>query len=141
PALFLRGVRPCGHRNCMAWRAMSPSKTVSGSREPPRAPDRFERLRKRLAELERSAGAHAIGLALYDEESRSAFSWRGERWFHAASTIKVAILIGVYSAIHRGALRPEDRLHVRNRFHSALDGLPFRVNAERDGNPVVQAAI
>ena len=56
------------------------------------------------------------------------------RWFHAASTIKLAVLVGVYGAIHRGDLLPQSRVHVRNRFISAFDGTPYRVRVDRDAN-------
>ncbi|MGI8906347.1 MAG: serine hydrolase [Candidatus Sumerlaeaceae bacterium] len=101
----------------------------------------LNQITSRLEELERSAGATALAVALYDEETGSASAYNGERWFHAASTIKLAILAGVFSSIHRQLLHPNARLHVRNRFHSALDGRPFRVNGERDANAEVQAAI
>jgi beta-lactamase class A len=110
-------------------------------REPLEPLRSFEQLQTRLEELERSTGAHALAVALHDEEREIAFAWHAERWFHAASTIKLAILVGVYSAIHRGVLKPDARLHVRNRFHGALDGLPYRVRSERDPNAEVQAAI
>lgn len=95
----------------------------------------------KIQELEESSSALALAVALHDEESGETFSYQGDRWFHAASTIKLGILAGVYWAVHRGILRPTDQLHVRNRFHSALDGLPFRVDACRDANAEVQAAI
>lgn len=110
-------------------------------REPvPHRPS-LERLHARIAELERSSGARALAVALHDEETGIAFSYRGDRWFHAASTVKIAILLGTFSAIHRGLLLPQSRLHVRNRFHSAVDGVVYRVNPDRDANPEVQAAI
>jgi beta-lactamase class A len=98
-------------------------------------------LRARLAELEKRSGCKALGLALYDGETRASFGYRADRWFHAASTIKLAILLAVFGEIHRGGLVPQSRLHVRNRFISAYDGSPFRVNADRDANAEVQDAI
>lgn len=104
-------------------------------------PDSLDPLRGRLDDLERTAGARALAVAVYDTETHISFRRHAERWFHAASTIKVAILLGVYAAIERGWLLPHSRLHVRNRFWSAVDGQIFRVNAERDANPEVQASI
>jgi len=83
----------------------------------------------------------ALALAVYDTETHTSFRRHAERWFHAASTIKVAILLGVYASIHHGWLLPRSRLHVRNRFSSAVDGHPFRVLADRDANSEVHAAI
>jgi beta-lactamase class A len=107
---------------------------------PPHA-EALESLRTRFDEIERRSGARSIAVAVYDTESRLTFHRNGDRWFHAASTIKVAILAGVYASIHRGWLLPQSRLHVRNRFFGAVDGSPFRVLADRDANSEVHAAI
>jgi beta-lactamase class A len=104
-------------------------------------PDTLDPLRGRLDDLERTVGARALAVAVYDTETHISFRRHAERWFHAASTIKVAILLGVYAAIDRGWLLPHSRLHVRNRFLSAVDGEVFHINAERDANPEVQASI
>ena len=111
------------------------------ARESAPLPVTLESLRPRLESLERESGARALSVAVYDTKTRLTFRHHADRWFHAASTIKVAILLGVYSAIHDGWLVPHSRLHVRNRFRSAADGEPFRVGADRDGNSEVHAAI
>lgn len=101
----------------------------------------LEPLRARVDHLERESGAKAIGVAVFDTQSGLSFRHNADRWFHAASTIKVAILLGVYASIHRGWLLTHSRLHVRNRFMSAADGSPFRVYADRDANSDVHDAI
>jgi beta-lactamase class A len=98
-------------------------------------------LRARLEELEKRSGCKALAVSLYDAATQTVFQHQADRWFHAASTIKIAILLGVFGEIHRGALVPQSRLHVRNRFFSAEDGSVFRVNADRDANAEVQDAI
>jgi beta-lactamase class A len=100
-----------------------------------------DELRARFAELEEKAGASAIAIAIDDLETGATFQFHADRWFHAASTIKLAILIGVYGAIHRGELLPQSRVHVRNRFLSAYDGSPYRVRIDRDSNAEVHAEI
>ena len=85
--------------------------------------------------------ARAIGVALHDLETGFRFSLRGDRWFHAASTIKVAVLLAVFRAADEGRLRLDDSLHVRNRFFSAADGSLFRVRQDRDATPELYAAI
>jgi beta-lactamase class A len=108
---------------------------------PPPQPEALDALHLRLDVLERASGARSIAVAVYDTETHANFRRGADRWFHAASTIKVAILLGVYASIHHGWLLPHSRLHVRNRFMSAVDGLPFRVLADRDANSGVHAAI
>src|SRR5215470_8878006 len=85
--------------------------------------------------------ARAIGVALHDLETGLRFSLRGDRWFHAASTIKVAVLLAVFRAADEGRFRLDDSLHVRNRFFSVADGSPFRVSQDRDATPELYAAI
>lgn len=107
---------------------------------PPARPD-VAPLRERLEELAAESGASALSVALHDTETGVDFDFHGDRWFHAASTIKVAILLGVYGAIHEGWLQRASRLHVRNRFFSAWDAAPFRVHGGRDANAAVHDAI
>ncbi|MDB4880246.1 MAG: beta-lactamase [Gemmatimonadetes bacterium] len=98
-------------------------------------------LHQRFAELQAKAGAQAMAVSISDLETGDEFRYHADRWFHAASTIKVAILVGVYGAIHRGELLPQSRVHVRNRFLSAADGSPYRVRLDRDANPDVHREV
>src|SRR5215471_8060820 len=85
--------------------------------------------------------ARAIGVALHDFETGFRFSLRGDRWFHAASTIKVAVLLALFRGADEGRLRLNDSLHVRNRFFSAAGGAVFHVGADRDATPELYRSI
>jgi len=85
--------------------------------------------------LSAESKARAIAVAAHDFESGLGFSLRGDRWFHAASTIKVAMLLAVFRAADEGRLHLDDSLHVRNRFISAADGAPFRLSPDSDAMP------
>jgi beta-lactamase class A len=98
-------------------------------------------LRSQVEQIGTDAGATTIAVALYDYAAETAWSLRGERPFHAASTIKTAVLFGLFDAIERGELPADAELHVRNRFLSAADGEPFRVATGRDANAEVHDAI
>ena len=89
-------------------------------------------------ELERLVGEgkpRAIAVAVHDVQSGLRFSLEGDRWFHAASTIKVAVLVAVLRAADEGRLRLDDSLHVRNRFISEADGSPFHLSRDSDAMP------
>ena len=107
----------------------------------PAAQSALDRVAIRLESLERDANARALGVAVHDFETGATLNYHADRWFHAASTVKVAILLGVYAAIHREQLVVNARLHVRNRFLSAWDAEPFRVESDRDANGAVHDAI
>jgi len=98
-------------------------------------------LRKQIEAIEKESGARALSVALHDAETGFELHYNAERWFHAASTIKVPILLGVFAAIDRGDLLPHSRVHVRNRFLSVVEGVPFRVESGRDANSAVHGAI
>jgi beta-lactamase class A len=114
-------------------------KTLDEARVP--GPSAAARLREEIEQSVVKARLSAVGVSVYDTGTGFCFEYDADRWFHAASTIKVAILVGVYAAIHRGAILPQSRVQVRNRFRSALDGAPFRVAPDRDANASVHAAI
>jgi beta-lactamase class A len=103
--------------------------------------DRSSTLSEELERLAAESNARAIAVALHDLETDFRFSFQGNRWFHAASTIKVAVLLAVFRAADEGRLRLNDSLHVRNRFFSAADGAVFHVDADRDATPELYQAI
>ena len=98
-------------------------------------------LRSRVLRSAREAGAEAVAVAYHDYETRTEWSYNGDAWFHAASTMKVPVLIALYAAMAEGRLQPESRVHVRNRFLSVAGGEPFRIEASRDANSEVHARI
>ena len=98
-------------------------------------------LRLRVRELAEGAGARSVAVAYHDYETRTAWSYRGDEWFHAASTIKVPVLLGVFGAIRDGELALNARVHVRNRFVSAADQSSYRVGSARDANSEVHAHV
>ena len=105
------------------------------------APARADALRAEIEKLEKESGATAIAVALHDLETGFDLRYNEDRWFHAASTIKVPILLGAFAAIDRGDLLPHSRVHVRNRFLSIVENIPFRVESDRDANSAVHTAI
>ena len=102
---------------------------------------RQHELREQIEKIEKESGAQAIAVAMRDGETGLELHYHGDRWFHAASTIKVPILLGVFAAIDRGELLPHSRVHVRNRFLSVVENIPFRVESGRDANSAVHNAI
>jgi beta-lactamase class A len=98
-------------------------------------------LSEQIEKIEKESGAKAVAVALHDTETGLELHYKADRLFHAASTIKVPILLGVFAAIDRGDLLPHSRVHVRNRFLSVVEDVPFRVESGRDANSAVHNAI
>src|SRR5919109_4744144 len=83
------------------------------------------------------ARLNAAGVAAHDFASGAQWHVDGDRWFHAASTIKVAILVALAAAVAEARFQLFSRLAVRNRFLSAADGSTFRIPVARDANTEV----
>ncbi len=98
-------------------------------------------LNEQLERLSAQSKAQAIAVAVHDLESGLRFSLEGDRWFHAASTIKVAVLLALFRAADEGRVRLDDSLHVRNRFISAADASSFHLDRDSDAMPELYQAI
>jgi beta-lactamase class A len=99
------------------------------------ATPRHDQLRARIEQITRESGTVACAFAVHDRETGFRFSYNSERVFHAASTIKVAILLALMKEVDEGRCRLRDPLLVRNRFFSAINGSPYRLSADSDGYP------
>src|SRR2546421_93743 len=97
--------------------------------------EKTEMLRQSCERIMNESKAVAYAVALRDYETGFRFTVNANRPFHAASTIKVAILLATGKAIDDGRIRPEATLHIRNRFLSAVDRMPFRIDPQSDGYP------
>lgn len=103
--------------------------------------DSADTLADRVEQIAAGSGAARVAVALHDYASGVSWSRHGGEWFHAASTIKIPILCGVFAAIEADELSLGSRVQVRNRFFSATDGAPYRIEPGRDANSEVHAHI
>jgi beta-lactamase class A len=72
----------------------------------------------------------------YKNLGTGAYLYRNEdNSFHAASTMKVPVMMAYYQAFDAGEMRPDDTLTVRNRFQSIVDGTPYSLRPQEDGDP------
>jgi beta-lactamase class A len=98
-------------------------------------------LTERISTVAATVDRGALAVSAFDYLSGLSWHFDGDRWFHAASTMKVAVLAALFDAVAEERFALESRLHVRNRFISAADGEPFRVEASRDADAEVYASI
>lgn len=98
-------------------------------------------LQTQIDRLCADSGSTAIGVHAFDFETDRMFSHQADRYFHAASTMKVAVLVALFHAVETGRLRLEDRLHVRNRFRSVVDRSIYRVQRDRDADAAVHRRV
>lgn len=78
-----------------------------------------------------------LGISFYDYETTVQWAYNAESYFHAASTMKLAILLGVFRQVVHGELSLESEVQVRNRFTSIVNREPFMLDLGRDADPNV----
>jgi beta-lactamase class A len=84
-------------------------------------------------------GLGALGIAFYDCETTLQWAYNADAPFHAASTMKLAVLLAVQRQITRGELAADAPVHVRNKFTSIVDRRPYMLDVNRDGDPELYA--
>ena len=75
-----------------------------------------------------------VGIALRDLETGTSFEYDGDRPFHAASTMKVPVMIEVFREAKSGRFSLDDSLNVTNAFKSIVDGSTYFLPSEEDSD-------
>ena len=55
--------------------------------------------------------------------------------FHAASTMKVPVMIELFHQFKQGKLELSDKIVVKNEFHSIVDGSLYKLSPDDDSEP------
>jgi beta-lactamase class A len=81
----------------------------------------------------RKSGADAA-VAYRTLDGRDELLIRPDADYHAASTMKVPVMIELFRQARAGTLALDEQLLVVNEFHSIVDGSPFKLNASDDSD-------
>lgn len=94
-------------------------------------------LYRNVLKIKKEHDLENLGIAFYDAETTIQWAFNGDHYFHAASTMKLAVLLGVFRQVERGELTLDAPVHVRNRFTSIVNQEPFMLDLGRDADPDV----
>ena len=86
-------------------------------------------------QIKETHGLVDLGIAFYDYETTLQWSYNADAWFHAASTMKLAVLLGVYRMVDRAELTLDAPVHVRNKFTSIAGQKLYMLDINRDSDP------
>ncbi|HEV8196657.1 MAG TPA: serine hydrolase [Gemmatimonadales bacterium] len=95
---------------------------------------------KILERIARDSGA-TVAVALRDPVSGFMVLINPDLRFHAASTMKVPVLMALGRRVDSGALSWGDSVTVVNRFASIVDGSPYELSAGDDSDSTMYAAL
>lgn len=91
-----------------------------------------ESLRTQIEQRIEVSGAE-VAVAFEDLQTGEEVLINADEVFHAASTMKVPVLVELFHQAQIGELELDERTTIRNEFKSLLDGSPFTTEAEDDG--------
>ena len=102
---------------------------------------RLDSLRARITErVARLPGAF-VGVAYRPVGGRETLSIHGDSLFHAASTMKVPVMIEVYRRVQAGALSLDQPILLVNQFGSIVDGSPYALSPADDSDSALYARV
>jgi beta-lactamase class A len=82
------------------------------------------------ARIAKSGGDVAVYFRTLDGKAQ--WSVRADDVFHAASTMKIPVMIELFHQVQKGQVNLTDSLLVKNEFYSIVDGSPYMLNASDD---------
>ena len=94
-------------------------------------------LYRSVLEIRKEHDLEELGISFWDAQTTIQWSYNADHYFHAASTMKLAVLLGVFRQIERDELTLDAPVHVRNRFTSIVNQEPFMLDLARDADPNV----
>lgn len=94
-------------------------------------------LEKKIAELVRASGAETVAVAYYDLATGHELLINPDANFHAASTMKVPVMMELYRQAAAGKLSLNQRIGIKNDFASIVDGSHYSLTPESDSEQML----
>src|SRR5271154_625746 len=132
----------------MSWRCFQSGFFICvflsiGLRFPPYAAGQDSKLAAAIPGIQesiRKSGAD-VGVAFRTLDGRTEWFFRADEPFHAASTMKVPVLIELFHQVHEGELKLDDPLPIKNEFHSLVDGSVYTLDPADDSEADLYKAV
>jgi beta-lactamase class A len=105
------------------------------------APRADTTLRARVAARIARAPARAVGLYFRDLRSGDSLTVASATRFHAASTMKIPVMIQLFRDRDAGDLSLDDSIGVTNTFHSIVDSSPYQLDKADDSDSSLYARV
>jgi beta-lactamase class A len=100
---------------------------------PETLPGKLERIAKESGGL--------VSVAYENLGTGARLSFQDTEMLHAASTMKVPVMMAIFEAVDRKQLRLDEPVRVANEFRSIVDGSPYSLDPQEDGDPELYAAV
>jgi beta-lactamase class A len=113
---------------------------VSPAKAAPRV-DPIDSLRMRIGRRVAEVQGAVVGVAFHDMAKGDSLFINADDSFHAASTMKVPVMIELFRRIDAGALQLDQGILLVNQFGSIVDGSPYSLNAGDDSDSLAYTMV
>ncbi|MGC2388879.1 MAG: serine hydrolase, partial [Candidatus Acidiferrum sp.] len=88
----------------------------------------------------RKSGAD-VAIAFRTLDGKTEWFFHADDPFHAASTMKIPVMIELFRQVREGKLKLDDALPIKNEFHSLADGSDYTLDAADDSEADLYKAV
>lgn len=114
---------------------------VAASQASARTTARSDGLTLKLQKIIAESGAESVAVAFQDPSTGRKIMLNERVSFHAASTMKVPVMLEIFRQVSEGRFSLDKQLAVKNDFTSIADGSRFSVSAADDSEPTLYKKI
>ncbi|MFN0112979.1 MAG: serine hydrolase [Blastocatellia bacterium] len=101
------------------------------------AQSKLDQARPQIEKLIAASGAEVVGVAVYDLQTKQTLLINERVSLHAASTMKLPVMMEIFRLVEEKKLRLTDPIEVKNKFFSIIDGSEYRLNKKDDSDEEV----
>lgn len=94
----------------------------------------------KIADRIKEFGAESVAI-YYEGFDGKIFTHNPDDVYHAASTMKVPVMMEVFRQVEQGKLKLDQGIKVENRFRSIMDGSPYSLTVEDDSDTAIYQMI
>lgn len=82
-----------------------------------------------------------VAVAFRTLDGKAAWSFHEDDVFHAASTMKVPVMIELFHQVQESKVKLDDKLPIKNQFHSLVDGSVYTLDPNDDSEAELYKAV
>jgi beta-lactamase class A len=101
----------------------------------------FDDAKSKIEKLIAASGADLVGVAVYDQETKRTLFVNERASFHAASTMKLPVMMEIFRSADRQNIRLDEPVEIKNKFSSIIDGSEYSLNMEDDSDQEIYERI
>src|SRR5215470_5184512 len=114
---------------------------AGAAQTPQRAQSSLDNAKSEVEKLIAASGAELVGVAVYDPETKQTLLINERASFHAASTMKLPVMMEVFRRADRKRIPLNEPVEVKNKFYSIVDGSEYRLNRDDDSDQEIYGRI